>query len=273
MSHLKGLNKTNNEGHIIRSLRESTSSLVLEPPAPSSVLEPPIPSTALEPSAPSTVLELKAPSITLESPEPSKLKTNNSTRKNKRRKMILLAILKIFVDVGLPLIFYYIFSNFVPVVWALFISGIPPMISVILNFIFRKQVNAMGILIMTSFIAGSICSIILNDPRLYLLRESFVGGIISMVFIISLIPINVGSFQMRPLLYYSIQHLGIGIKGLTEDEPIPERWERYWRSYVVFRRTFIVLTAVCLIYSKWMQKLHVKRRQKEEAVAAANNEP
>ncbi|CAG8850922.1 35650_t:CDS:1 [Gigaspora margarita] len=34
------------------------------------------------------------------------------------------------------------------------------------------------------------------------------------------------------------------LKGLTEDEPIPERWERYWRTFVEFRRTIIGLTAV-----------------------------
>ncbi|CAG8639160.1 16080_t:CDS:1 [Racocetra fulgida] len=50
---------------------------------------------------------------------------------------------------------------------------------------------------------------------------------------------------MRPLLYYNCKNLEIGnLKGLTEDEPIPERYERYWRSYALFRRTFIVLTAV-----------------------------
>ncbi|CAG8796205.1 21090_t:CDS:1 [Dentiscutata erythropus] len=50
---------------------------------------------------------------------------------------------------------------------------------------------------------------------------------------------------MRPLIYYNIQNLGIGnLKGLMEDEPIPDRWERYWRTYAVFRWTFIILTAI-----------------------------
>ncbi|RIA92045.1 hypothetical protein C1645_766175 [Glomus cerebriforme] len=34
------------------------------------------------------------------------------------------------------------------------------------------------------------------------------------------------------------------LPGLTEDEPISERWDRYWVSYPSFRHGFIVMTAV-----------------------------
>ncbi|CAG8620390.1 1145_t:CDS:2 [Dentiscutata heterogama] len=112
-------------------------------------------------------------------------------------------------------------------------------------FIFRKQVNLIGLLVVFGFIVGIIFSVIEGDSRLFLLRDSFFTGVFGLAFIITLIPIKIGSFEMRPLVYYSAKNLGMAnLKGLTEDEPIPERWERYWRSYPRFRQTFIVLTAV-----------------------------
>ncbi|CAG8807935.1 11668_t:CDS:2, partial [Racocetra persica] len=33
-------------------------------------------------------------------------------------------------------------------------------------------------------------------------------------------------------------------RGLTIDEPIPERCERYWRTYASFRQALIVATAI-----------------------------
>ncbi|CAG8815846.1 15981_t:CDS:2, partial [Dentiscutata erythropus] len=177
MSHLKGSNRTDNENHVIRSSRDSASSLKLEPSAHS---------TALEPLAPSILLEPKVPSTALEPLEPSILKTN-SAKKNKR-KQLLLTLFMIFVDVGIPLI-----------------------ISVVFNFILYKHVNTVGILCVTGFIGGVILSLIQDDPKLFLLRDSFISG---------------------------------NLKGLTEDEPIPDHWERYWRTYAVFRWTFIILTAI-----------------------------
>ncbi|CAG8797252.1 27247_t:CDS:2, partial [Dentiscutata erythropus] len=34
------------------------------------------------------------------------------------------------------------------------------------------------------------------------------------------------------------------LKSENKDEPIPVRWDRYWKSYRLFRQTFIILTAI-----------------------------
>lgn len=162
-----------------------------------------------------------------------------------RGKMILRLFLTMFIDIALPVILYEILSNYIPTIWALIISGVPPTISVIVNFILRKQVNPIGVLVIIGFIIGFILSLVKNDPRLFLLRESIITGVFGLSFIITLIPIKIGSFEMRPLLYYNSKNLEMDeLKGLTEDEPIPERWERYWISYSSFRLSYYVLTAV-----------------------------
>ncbi|CAG8595899.1 17414_t:CDS:1 [Dentiscutata erythropus] len=168
----------------------------------------------------------------------------SATQPNKSRAMLRL-LLMMSIDLFLPLLLYYILSKFIPDIWALALSGVPPAISVLVNFIIRRQVSVLGILVVLAFIIGIILSVVQGDPRIYLLRESFVTGVFGLVFVITIIPIKIGSFHMRPLLYYNSKNLEVGdLKGLTEDEPIPERYERYWRSYAGFRQTFIVLTAV-----------------------------
>ncbi|CAG8719773.1 38153_t:CDS:1 [Gigaspora margarita] len=168
----------------------------------------------------------------------------SGTQPNKSRSMLRL-LLMMFVDLALPLLLYYILEKFIPTIWALAISGVPPAISVIVNFIYRKQISVLGFLVVLAFIIGIILSVVQGDPRIVLLRESCVTGVFGLVFLITLIPINIGSFQMRPILYYNSKNLEIGdLKGLTEDESIPDRYERYWKSYSGFRHTFIILTAV-----------------------------
>ncbi|CAG8786512.1 15904_t:CDS:1, partial [Racocetra fulgida] len=185
---MPGSNRTGYEDRVTRPLRDSVSSSAVEP---------------------------SAPSITSEPQAPSTLKTN-SAQKNKR--MTLFPLFMLFVDVGLPLLLYFILSKYIPTIWALIISGIPPIVSVILNFIIRKQVNAIGILSIVGFIAGTILSVLQNDPKLYLLRESFITGVVGLVFIVTLIPIKIGSFQMRPLIYYNSKNLGMGnLKGITDE--------------------------------------------------------
>ncbi|CAG8708935.1 16920_t:CDS:1 [Dentiscutata erythropus] len=223
MSHFKGSNQTDNKNHVVQSSGDLASPVTLETPAPSTTLE---------------------SSTTQESPTTLKPPKINSIQESKR-KMFLLSLLMLFVDIILPLVLYMILSRFISVILALVISGIPPIISIILNFIFHRQVSITGILSLTGFIAGTIMSIIKGDARLYLLREPIMSCAVGLVLLITLIPIKVGSFQIRPLLFYYVKNLGMGnLEGLTEDEPIPERWERYWGTYAELRRTFFVLTAV-----------------------------
>ncbi|CAG8489457.1 20315_t:CDS:1 [Cetraspora pellucida] len=158
---------------------------------------------------------------------------------------ILRLVVTLVFDIGLPLLLYSILSRRIPIILALIISSIPPTIYIIINFILHKQVDHIGILIIIGYIVGTILSLVKDDPRLLLLRESFVTGVMGLTFVISLIPIKVGSFEMRPLTYRSAKQLElIDLEGLTEDEPIPERWERHWKSYPRFRQIFIVMTAV-----------------------------
>ncbi|CAG8451489.1 224_t:CDS:2 [Dentiscutata erythropus] len=206
-----------------------------------------------------------------------------STQKNKKAMMLQL-LLMLFVDIGLPLILYFVLSKYLPTIWALVISGVPPTISVIIGFIFRRQVNLIGLLVVIGFIVGIILSVIEGDPRIFLLRDSFFTGVFGLSFIITLIPIKIGSFEMRPLIYYNAKNLGMAnLKGLTEDEPIPDR--KLVRVIIVFRsptvddavyygNIFLYSWLGCLalftvLYSRYKQKKGEQLLKEEEEAAAA----
>ncbi|RIA86666.1 hypothetical protein C1645_676081, partial [Glomus cerebriforme] len=159
----------------------------------------------------------------------------------------------LFFEIGLPLALYFILKNFMSEVNALIISGVPPFLVVIYGLIRKRRVDILGILIILSFIVGAIVAALKSDPRIYLLRESTITGTIGLAFLITLIPIKIGSFQLKPMVFYFAKDMATGgsfsysttkseLPGLTDDEPVSERWDRYWVSYPTFRHGFIVMT-------------------------------
>jgi hypothetical protein len=180
--------------------------------------------------------------------------TQNAKQK-KNFKALIGTGLMIFFDVVLPIVLYYILKKYMREIWALVISGVPPFIVFLYGIARNRRVDILGVIIILSFIVSAIMAVLRDDPRLYLLRESVITATVSLVFLITLIPIKIGSFQMRPLVFYFAKDMATGgtfghysdsniLPGLTEDEPIAERFDRYWNSYPMFRHGFMVLTAV-----------------------------
>lgn len=95
-------------------------------------------------------------------------------------------------------------------------------------------------------------SSITSDARIQLLRDAVCMGIIGLAFLITLIPIKIGSSQMRPMAYYLARDMQTG--GSFGSSPkknntnltdgIKESWERNWNNYAVFRRGYRILSAL-----------------------------
>lgn len=163
--------------------------------------------------------------------------------------------LMIFFDAVLPIILYFVLKKYIRETYALIISSIPPFFVAVFGFVRRRRADVLGIILVFSFVISAIVVALRDDPRIHLLRRSAVTGIIGVIFLITLIPIKIGSFRVRPLVFYFAKDMATGgafgnssssseLTGLTEDEPVDERWDRYWNSYPLFRHGFIVMTAV-----------------------------
>ncbi|CAB5198520.1 unnamed protein product [Rhizophagus irregularis] len=107
--------------------------------------------------------------------------------------------------------------------------GFSTVFVVIYGLIRERRVDILGAMLVVCFIVYGIVLSITNDARIQLFRESAVTGTIGLVFLISLLPIKIGSSQMRPMSYYfSKDMLTGGSFGLSPKknniDDIKERW-------------------------------------------------
>ena len=98
-----------------------------------------------------------------------------SLSKSKRRWLVFRKITYIVIMNGvIPIVLYYVLKEYLPKVWALVVSNIPTIISVIIQAIFLKRIDSLGIGVIFGFLLSLILAVLNQDPKLLLLRESFV---------------------------------------------------------------------------------------------------
>ncbi|ORY93065.1 hypothetical protein BCR43DRAFT_444664 [Syncephalastrum racemosum] len=105
------------------------------------------------------------------------------------------------IDVGLPLALYYSIRTVLADVYALLISGIPPFLFVIIKFIYKRRVDALGCLVVVAYVVSAAISIATGDARATLLRDSGITATIALLFGLSLLPIRTPWFHVRPLTF------------------------------------------------------------------------
>ncbi|KAF9307979.1 hypothetical protein BG003_011796 [Podila horticola] len=118
-----------------------------------------------------------------------------------QRKQWRVLAISMFIDVVLPVILYYTLKSHISALAALLISSAPPAINCAAKFFVYRRVDPIGLLIIFGFVLSAILSFIDGNPRLLLLRDSFVTGASGLIFLASLIPIKIGKFQVKPLTY------------------------------------------------------------------------
>jgi drug/metabolite transporter (DMT)-like permease len=73
---------------------------------------------------------------------------------------LLALTLTLVVNLALPLILYYTLRNHIGAVYALLISGIPPLLNVIYKFIRNRKLDGFGILFVAAFVISGVISLI-----------------------------------------------------------------------------------------------------------------
>lgn len=164
-------------------------------------------------------------------------------------KMVRPTLEMLFFDVALPLALYYILSIWLATVYALIVSGIPPLLRVIYLFIRRGRIDILGCIFVVSFVLSAVLSLISGDARLALLRDSTTTALISLMFFVTLIPLRTKWFTVRPLIFLFAQQMTAeaepiqwtDIEGEEHSLPLME-W--VWRECYVFRKYCYILCAL-----------------------------
>lgn len=116
-----------------------------------------------------------------------------------------------------------------------------------MKIIYYRTIDPLGLIIVFGYVLSAIISVIDGNPRVLLLRESIVTCATGIIFLITMIPLKVGKFQMRPLIYGVTQQMMSitpPVKYMYKGEVIDQsRAEFCWQWSTVFRRGIYTMTA------------------------------
>jgi hypothetical protein len=146
------------------------------------------------------------------------------------RRLRSVAMIAIF-DVGGPLLAYNLLrSNGFSTVAALVLSGVFPVVGMIIGFIGHRRVDAVGALVLTGIIVGAILGLVSRNPKLVLDEGSVSTGVFGLICLGSLA-------TDKPMMYrFALEFMGADTERGREFADL--------RQYQEFRRAFVVITVV-----------------------------
>ena len=144
------------------------------------------------------------------------------------------------IDGLCPFLTYALLTSYVPgvsQVVALGLGAIFPAANGIVSIVRRRHLDIIGAVVLIGITVAIVATLMGGDPKLLLIRESFVTGALGIVCLLSLL-------WPRPLMFYVGRQFTAG-----EDPARLQEFNALWQ-YPGARRTFTVLTVVWAI--GWM---------------------
>lgn len=125
----------------------------------------------------------------------------------------------LLIDGFSPLIIYMLCKNFLPVsdTFALSVGALVPMIRTISSLIRERHINIVSTMTLIGIIGSMAAVLIGGSPQLLLIRESFVGGLMGVAFLASLL-------FPRPLVFLFAQHMRSG-NDPVQRKAFDARWD------------------------------------------------
>ncbi|KAG2192576.1 hypothetical protein INT47_006208 [Mucor saturninus] len=114
---------------------------------------------------------------------------------------ILNFFLAILWSIGLPILIYNILKPYIGQVLAMIVASVPPLGIVIVRMLKDRTFDPLGCVAGISFLISGILSIAEPDEKTAAICESIVPLLVGVMCIISVIPIKIGSFELKPLVF------------------------------------------------------------------------
>jgi hypothetical protein len=138
--------------------------------------------------------------------------------------------LDFLVNLGGPWLVYRLVEGSTSVTMALIWSSFPPIFWSLWQLAYSRKLDVIGILVIAGIAASLVATMLGGNPRLLLVRESFITGIFGLVFLGSL-------WFPRPLMFHIVKAT-IAKQGIAEAQ-FAQRW-----SIPGFRQTFYLMTVI-----------------------------
>ncbi|RUP43700.1 hypothetical protein BC936DRAFT_136840 [Jimgerdemannia flammicorona] len=169
--------------------------------------------------------------------------TDSKTASKEFIRNMLRMGLTMTLDIVLPVALYYIIKPYLAPIWALLISGTPPLIMIIYGLIFHRRIDFISVIVLVAFVLSAILAIVDGEPRLLLLRESAITCVIGLIFLFSLVPFRIGSYINRPLVYrISAQTFPMPPVKFSDGTEMP-RSEWLWQNLPRYRHDMRLVSA------------------------------
>jgi len=120
-----------------------------------------------------------------------------------KKEIIRGIIITLLINGALPFIIYELLRSHMSSIAALSIATIIPLLDNLLSLLKKRRLDVFAAFMLISFLLGIMMVSIGGSERLLLIRESFVTGILGIIFLVSLL-------FPRPLIFYFALRFTIG---------------------------------------------------------------
>ncbi|KAI9479480.1 hypothetical protein BDB00DRAFT_858748 [Zychaea mexicana] len=110
-------------------------------------------------------------------------------------------ILAILWCIGLPILLYHILKPYLGQVLAMVVASAPPLLIVIGRMVRQRQFDILGMIAGLAFLISGIVSIAEPTEQVEAICEGIVPLLVGVFCVVSLIPIKIGSYELRPVIY------------------------------------------------------------------------
>lgn len=116
------------------------------------------------------------------------------------------------------------------------------------KFIIYRQFDPLGLIIVFGFVLSAILSVVDGNPRILILKDSIVSSATGAIFLLSLLPIRLGKYNLRPLTYgISAEMMSAApkVQYVKDGEAIEQTPTQFsWEHVKLFRNGMRMLTAM-----------------------------
>ena len=164
---------------------------------------------------------------------PMNMSQSAATTENKdNRSMTLRTMLpNLLINAAVPLLINLVAQRYMPTIDALLLASSVPALYTLGNIIWKKHIDALGLLVVVGLLLTAVFALVFKSPRLLLLQGSAVNGLLGIIMLASLL-------FPRPVLFYVIR----SIKTQNDPKRVAS-FNADW-SFPQFRSFYRVLTAI-----------------------------
>ena len=124
-----------------------------------------------------------------------------SMNNNGSRGMMLRQMLpNLLINAVLPFLINFLAQPHMSTINALLLASSVPAVFTLGNFLVKKHVDALGLLVVAGLLLSAVFALIFNSPRLLLLQGSAINGLFGVALLVSLL-------FPRPILFYIVRSI------------------------------------------------------------------